>query len=81
MQNKQYLTAGINISLCIMKIFSFALLLLAVFFAPTLPAPVRMRTRHERQRRDEPTLGIACAVQNLQEALSHVEIEHDFQAS
>ena len=74
-----------------MKLSLFAsvvALLTASLFAPTLPAPAaaRMRTggnaaRERREDNTSPSRSAACAVRSLREALSHVQIEHDFEVS
>ena len=70
-----------------LSLFASVVALLTALFAPTLPAPttVRMRTggnaARERREDNASSQSAACAVQSLREALSHVQIEHDFEVS
>lgn len=64
------------------------LLLMLAAVAPTLPAPMRMRSRQisvprllRRTTVDGPTPSLSCVIQHLQEALDHVDITYDFEVS
>ena len=72
-----------------MKLSHFASVVVLLAASLVEPAPlVRMRTGEAttnwvaaRQRRDDAPQSITCTIRNLEEALIHVNIEHEFEVN